>query len=255
MTALAPSTTTSERTWGSTPDYRARCNMIRVHLLDPITTIYEPPVRLRDKPDLQRAFIAELVDACVRELPDKSEAELQHLLTEAKREFLGTYARSGWPVPGAVAEAIRRLVKDAREVDRHRLRALPPPKPKDEEIPPTTLEELRRWWGAIGGYEFEGARTPVYGLVAGLVRRRGVKLPDGSVCHDAAQAWKAAGMTAPPKGKSGGSALFPEKSSGSRFVCKCHGLSWQKREDRPDECISPRCYMAGKTEQAEGAEQ
>lgn len=251
--ALAPSSTTSETTWGSTPDYRARCALIRTYLLDPITTLYEPPLRMRDKPDRQRTFIAELTEACVRELPDRPEADLQYLLQETKREFVGTYARGVWPVPGAVAEVLRRLVKDKREIDRDRLKALPAPKRKEPEIPPTTLDELRRWWTAIAGYEFESTRKPAYGLVSAWVRRHGVHLDEGTVCHDAEQAWKAAGMKAPPKGKSGGSSLFAEKTSGPRFVCQCHGLTWRKREDRPDQCISPRCRMPD--HQAEGAQQ
>lgn len=123
MRTLAQTVTTSETISGSTPNYQARCGLIRAHLLDPITRLYAPPVRMQDKPDLQRAFMAEMTDACVRELPDRSEAELQHLLAEAKRQLVGTYTRGGWPVPGVVAEVVRNAARGRREQTAERLRA------------------------------------------------------------------------------------------------------------------------------------
>lgn len=123
MRTLAQTVTTSETISGSTPNYQARCGLIRTYLLDPITTLYAPPVRMQDKPDQQRAFIAEMTDACVRELPDKSEAELQHLLVEAKRQLVATYARGGWPVPGVVAEMVRTAARGRREQAAERVKA------------------------------------------------------------------------------------------------------------------------------------
>lgn len=35
-------------------------------------------------------------------------------------------------------------------------------------------------------------------------------------------------------------------------ACKCHGLTWRSDQPKPGQCISPRCYMAGQTDQAEG---
>lgn len=37
-------------------------------------------------------------------------------------------------------------------------------------------------------------------------------------------------------------------------VCKCHGLSWRSDQPKPDQCISPRCYMAKPADQAEGGQ-
>lgn len=202
MTAPLPSTTFAPTSGSANPRHQDRLALIKSHLVNPVTGLYDPPARMRDKPPLQQMFIAELADACLQELPDASAAVIEHILTEAKRSLVRTYGRSVWPVPGIVAEHVQtaaRAMRKTEPIAAPEHKALPAPSMAAPA--PITVERLRGWVANL--VPLEGISRGVYGWASAWLHRHGCLLPDGSVTHDPERAWRAAGMDNPPRWSAG----------------------------------------------------